>query len=146
MVRADQADLVYKTEDAKFDAVVDDIVEAPRRRASRSSSAPSSVEKSEHLSPLLKKRGVQHEVLNAKQHDREATIVAQAGRKGAVTVATNMAGRGTDIMLGGNAEFLADHELRQRGLDPVETPEDYEAAWPEALEQVKARSRPSTTR
>ena len=76
-------------------------------------------------------------MLNAKQHEREAAIVAQAGRKGAVTVATNMAGRGTDIMLGGNAEFLADDELRSRGLDPVETPEEYEAAWPEALEEAK---------
>ena len=97
-----------------------------------------SVEKSEYLSKLLNKRGVAHEVLNAKQHDREATIVAQAGRKGAVTVATNMAGRGTDIMLGGNPEFLADTELRQRGLSPIDTPEDYEAAWVDALE--KARS------
>ncbi len=79
-----------------------------------------------------------HEVLNAKYHEREAAIVAQAGRKGAVTVATNMAGRGTDIMLGGNPEFLADIELHQRGLSPVDTPEEYEAAWGEALEKAKA--------
>ena len=96
-----------------------------------------SVEKSEILSKMLKRRGVPHEVLNAKYHEREAAIVAQAGRKGAVTVATNMAGRGTDIMLGGNPEFIADAELHQRGLSPVETPEDYEAAWPEAVEKAK---------
>ena len=95
------------------------------------------MEKSELLSKLLKRQGVPHEVLNAKYHEREAAIVAQAGRKGAVTVATNMAGRGTDIMLGGNPEFLADLELHQRGLSPVETPEDYEAAWPEALEKAR---------
>ena len=138
MIRADQPDLVYKTEDAKFRAVVDDIAER-HEKGQPVLVGTVSVEKSEHLSALLKKRGVRHEVLNAKQHEREAAIVAQAGRKGAVTVATNMAGRGTDIMLGGNVEFLADHELRRRGLDPVETPEDYEKAWPEAVEQVKAR-------
>ena len=98
--------------------------------------AQSSVEKSEHLSTLLKRRGIPHEVLNAKYHEREAAIVAQAGRKGAVTVATNMAGRGTDIMLGGNPEFAARAELAQRGLDPVDTPEDYDAAWPDALEKA----------
>src|SRR5205807_8278996 len=97
-----------------------------------------SVEKSEYLSQLLRKRGIPHEVLNAKQHDREAVIVAQAGRKGAVTVATNMAGRGTDIMLGGNSEFLAAAELRNRGLSPVDQPADYEQAWPPALEKAKA--------
>ena len=145
MVRADQPDLVYKTEDAKYKAVVDDIVER-HEKGQPVLVGTVSVEKSEHLSPLLKKRGVPHEVLNAKQHEREAAIVAQAGRRGAVTVATNMAGRGTDIMLGGNVEFLADGELRQRGLDPVDTPEEYEKAWPEAVEAVKARSRPSTTR
>ncbi len=86
---------------------------------------------------MLKRRGVPHEVLNAKYHEREAAIIAQAGRTGAVTVATNMAGRGTDIMLGGNPEFMADLELHQRGLSPLETPDDYEAAWPEALEKAK---------
>ncbi len=96
-----------------------------------------SVEKSEHLSQKLKKLGVPHSVLNAKQHADEAKVVAVAGHKGAVTVATNMAGRGTDIMLGGSVEFLADQELRGRGLDPVESPEEYEAAWPAALEKVK---------
>ena len=86
---------------------------------------------------MLKRRGVAHEVLNAKYHEREAAIVAMAGRKGAVTVATNMAGRGTDIMLGGNPDFIADLELHQRGLSPLETPEDYEAAWPEAVAKAK---------
>ena len=140
MIREDQSDLVYKTEDAKFDAVVDDIAER-HEKGQPVLVGTVSVEKSELLSALLSKRGVPHEVLNAKQHEREATIVAQAGRKGAVTVATNMAGRGTDIMLGGNPEFLADAELRGRGLDPVETPEEYEEAWPEALEQAKAPGR-----
>ena len=117
-------------------ACVDDIVE--RHEAGQPVLVGTmSVEKSEILSRLLKRRGVPHEVLNAKNHEREAAIIAQAGRKGAVTVATNMAGRGTDIMLGGNPEFVADLELHQRGLSPVETPEDYEAAWPEALEKAK---------
>ncbi|HEX8496808.1 MAG TPA: preprotein translocase subunit SecA [Actinomycetales bacterium] len=136
MVRQDQADLVYRTEDGKFDAVVDDIAER-HAHGQPILVGTTSVEKSEHLSNLLRKKGVGHEVLNAKHHEREAAIVAQAGRKGAVTVATNMAGRGTDIMLGGNAEFMAVAELRQRGLDPVDTPEDYEAAWPAALEAAK---------
>ncbi len=138
MVRADQPDLVYKTEDAKFQAVVDDIAER-HEKGQPILVGTVSVEKSEHLSNLLKKRGVRHEVLNAKQHDREAAIVAQAGRRSAVTVATNMAGRGTDIMLGGNVEFLADHELRARGLDPVENLADYEKAWPSTLEEIQGR-------
>ncbi|MFI7441345.1 preprotein translocase subunit SecA [Nonomuraea indica] len=137
MVRKDQADVVYKTEDAKFDAVVEDIKQ--RYEAGQPVLiGTTSVEKSERLSRALKRRGVPHEVLNAKNHAREAAIIAEAGRKGAVTVATNMAGRGTDIMLGGNPEFRADLELRQRGLDPVETPEEFEKAWPEALEKAKA--------
>ncbi|MET7462589.1 preprotein translocase subunit SecA [Nonomuraea sp. NPDC005501] len=137
MIRKDQADVVYKTEDAKFDAVVEDI----RQRYEQGQPVlvgTTSVEKSERLSRALKRRGVPHEVLNAKNHEREAAIIAEAGRKGAVTVATNMAGRGTDIMLGGNPEFRADLELRQRGLDPVETPDEYDKAWPEALEKANA--------
>jgi preprotein translocase subunit SecA len=138
MVRADQSDLVYKSEAAKYDAVVDDIAER-HEKGQPVLVGTVSVEKSEHLSSLLKKRGIKHEVLNAKHHEREAAIVAEAGRRGAVTVATNMAGRGTDIMLGGNVEFIADHDLRARGLDPVETPEEYEKSWPEAVEAVKER-------
>jgi preprotein translocase subunit SecA len=136
MIRRDQADLVYKTEQAKFEAAVDDIVEH-HEAGQPVLVGTTSVEKSELLSSLLRRKGVPHEVLNAKHHDREAAIVAQAGHKSAVTVATNMAGRGTDIMLGGNPEFMADAELRQRGLDPVDSPEDYEAAWPDALEKAK---------
>jgi preprotein translocase subunit SecA len=136
MVRADQQDLIYKHEVAKFDAVVDDIAE---RHATGQPVlvGTTSVEKSEYLSEKLTEKGVRHEVLNAKHHAREATIVAQAGRKGAVTVATNMAGRGTDIMLGGNAEFMAVAELARRGLDPAETPEEYESAWPDVLKQMQ---------
>ena len=136
MVRADQADLVYRTEQAKFDSVVEDLADR-HKRGQPVLVGTVSVEKSEHLSELLRRRGVPHEVLNAKQHEREAAIVAQAGRKSAVTVATNMAGRGTDIMLGGNPEFTAVASLKQRGLDPVETPEEYEAAWPAALQAAE---------
>ncbi len=136
MIRADHSDMVYQTAQAKFDAVVDDLAE--RYEAGQPVLVgTTSVEKSEVLARLLKRRGIPHEVLNAKNHEREAAIIAQAGRKGAVTVATNMAGRGTDIMLGGNPEFVADLELHQRGLSPVETPEDYEKAWPEAVEKAK---------
>ncbi|GIH22095.1 protein translocase subunit SecA [Acrocarpospora phusangensis] len=136
MIRKDQADVVYKSEDAKFQACVDDI-KARFEKGQPVLVGTTSVEKSERLSRMLKRQGVRHEVLNAKNHAREAAIIAEAGRKAAVTVATNMAGRGTDIMLGGNPEFRADTELRQRGLDPVETPEEYEKAWPEALEKAK---------
>ncbi|MER7362510.1 preprotein translocase subunit SecA [Nonomuraea wenchangensis] len=137
MIRKDQADVVYKNEDAKFNAVVEDIKER-YERGQPVLVGTTSVEKSERLSKALRRRGVPHEVLNAKNHEREAAIIAEAGRKGAVTVATNMAGRGTDIMLGGNSEFRADQELRQRGLDPVETPEEYDKAYPEALEKARA--------
>ncbi|MEV0628117.1 preprotein translocase subunit SecA [Nonomuraea wenchangensis] len=137
MIRKDQADVVYKNEDSKFNAVVEDIKER-YERGQPVLVGTTSVEKSERLSKALRRRGVPHEVLNAKNHEREAAIIAEAGRKGAVTVATNMAGRGTDIMLGGNSEFRADQELRQRGLDPVETPEEYDKAYPEALEKARA--------
>ncbi|AEW94370.1 MULTISPECIES: preprotein translocase subunit SecA [Streptomycetaceae] len=135
--RLDRPDLIYRTEEAKFAAVVEDIAEK-HAKGQPVLVGTTSVEKSEYLSQQLAKRGVPHEVLNAKQHDREATIVAQAGRKGAVTVATNMAGRGTDIKLGGNPDDLAEAELRQRGLDPVEHVEEWAAALPEALERAEA--------
>jgi len=138
VLRLDQPDLVYRTEQAKFDAVVEDIVE--RHAVGQPVLVgTTSVEKSERLSQQLRKRGVVHEVLNAKQHEREASIVAMAGHKGAVTVATNMAGRGTDIMLGGNVEFLADKALRAQGLDPLEDSEAYEAAWAGALATAEAQ-------
>ena len=138
MVRVDQKDLIYRTEEAKFDAIVADVVER------HESGQPvligtASVAKSEKLSKLLVRAGIPHEVLNAKQHAREAAVVALAGRKGAVTVATNMAGRGTDIILGGNPEFLADAVLRERGLDPVENSEEYEAEWPSAFEAINTQ-------
>ncbi|GAA3050970.1 preprotein translocase subunit SecA [Kitasatospora albolonga] len=135
-LRIDQPDLIYKSEPAKFAAVVEDIVEK-HEKGQPVLVGTVSVEKSEYLSQELRKRGVPHEVLNAKHHEREAQIVAQAGRRGAVTVATNMAGRGTDIMLGGNAEHLAVAELAQRGITEIDTPEEYEAAFPAALEKAK---------
>jgi preprotein translocase subunit SecA len=132
MIRADQSDVIYKTEKAKFHALVEDIVER------HTSGQPvlvgtTSVDKSEILSTLLQRRGVPHNVLNAKFHAREAEIIAQAGRRGAVTVATNMAGRGTDIHLGGNPEYLAATEVRQQGLEPTEQPEEYQVALAEAV-------------
>src|ERR1700712_5530689 len=136
MARLDASDLVYRTEDAKYNAVVDDIAERSEK-GQPILVGTISVAKSEHLSQLLKKRGVPHSVLNAKQHADEAKVVALAGHKGAVTVATNMAGRGTDIMLGGSTEFLADQELRARGLDPLEDADEYEAAWPATLEKIE---------
>ncbi|HEY2723764.1 MAG TPA: preprotein translocase subunit SecA [Pseudonocardiaceae bacterium] len=137
MVREDMGDLVYKTEEAKFAAVVRDIVER-HEKGQPVLVGTASVERSEYLSKALVQAGIPHSVLNAKEHEKEAMIIAEAGRKGAVTVATNMAGRGTDIMLGGNPEFIADAELRASGLDPVETPEEYEAAWDGAVAQARA--------
>jgi preprotein translocase subunit SecA len=137
MQRLDQADLIYKTELAKFVASAEDIA-AHHKKGQPVLVGTVSVEKSEELSSLLKKRGIPHEVLNAKQHEREAAIIARAGTVGAVTVATNMAGRGTDIMLGGNPEFMADFELQRRGISPVENAAEYEAAWPIELAKQKA--------
>jgi preprotein translocase subunit SecA len=139
MIRADHSDVIYKTEEAKFAAVVDDIAER-NGKGQPILVGTASVEKSELLSALLLRRGIPHDVLNAKYHEKEAAIVAMAGRKGAVTVSTNMAGRGTDIILGGNYEFIADTELRNKGLSPVETPEEYEASWPATLEAAKKKA------
>ncbi len=138
MIRIDQPDLVYKSEQAKFEAVAEDIGEK-HAKGQPVLVGTTSVDRSEYLSKLLTKMGVRHNVLNAKQHEREAAIIAEAGRKGAVTVATNMAGRGTDIVLGGNPDYLADAELRKRGLDPVEHREEYEAEWPAVVEKIKAQ-------
>src|SRR5437879_1583615 len=118
LIRINHPDVVYKTEREKFNAVVEDII----KRSEKGQPVlvgTVSIEKSEAVSKLLKKRGVRHEVLNAKYHEREAEIVAQAGREGAVTIATNMAGRGTDILLGGNPDFLSKEILRKQGVDPV---------------------------
>ncbi|WP_228373650.1 preprotein translocase subunit SecA [Demequina soli] len=136
MVRQDQADLLYKSEKAKHDAVIEDILER-NAKGQPILVGTVSVEKSEALSAELRKRGIVHTVLNAKQHEREASIVAEAGRKGAVTVATNMAGRGTDIMLGGNPEFRAVAEMQARGLDPNEQPDEYEQVWKDVFAQAK---------
>ncbi len=136
MVRKDQSDLIYKNEEVKFRMVVADIAEK-HATGQPILVGTTSVEKSEYLSKLLSKQGIRHEVLNAKNNAREAVIVAQAGRFGAVTVATNMAGRGTDIMLGGNAEFLAVQQMEKLGLDPQENPEEYEQAWDGVFASVK---------
>jgi len=137
MQRIDQSDLIYKNEIAKFHAVADDIA-ARHAKGQPVLVGTVSVEKSELLSDTLKKRGIRHEVLNAKQHAREAAIIARAGTLGAVTVATNMAGRGTDIMLGGNPEFMTDYELQNRELSPVDDQVEYERAWPEELARQKS--------
>ena len=126
MVRLDEPDLIYKTEDAKFEALADDIQER-YDRGQPVLVGTISVEKSELLSNLLDKRGIPHSVLNAKKHEQEAVVVTQAGRIDAVTVATNMAGRGVDILLGGNPEGLAREEILASGATPEEDPEKFEA-------------------
>ena len=145
MIRDDETDLIYKTEDAKFAAVVDDIAE--RHEAGQPVLVgTASVAKSERLSSLLLRRGIPHEVLNAKNHAREAAIIANAGRKGAVTVATNMAGRGTDIMLGGNPEFSADLALRDRGLPRTRRRRSTRRRGRTRWRRPRRRAAPSTTR
>ncbi|MDP8927520.1 MAG: preprotein translocase subunit SecA, partial [Actinomycetota bacterium] len=138
MIRMDQADLIYKTEKAKFEAVVSDIAER-HERGQPVLVGTVSIEKSERLSELLRRRGIPHEVLNAKHHEREAHIIAQAGRVGAVTVATNMAGRGVDIVLGGNPEELAKDDLARLGSEV--DPEERERVFREALERYRVACR-----
>jgi preprotein translocase subunit SecA len=136
MVRKDQPDLIYKNEEVKFNMVVEDIVER-HAKGQPVLVGTTSVEKSEYLSVLLATRGVRHEVLTAKNNAREAAIIAMAGQFGSVTVATNMAGRGTDIMLGGNAEFLTVEALAKKGLVSEDSPEEYEKAWAAEFEKIK---------
>ena len=134
MVRDDDADLVYRTENAKFTALIDEVVEMTE--AGRPVLVgTTSVEKSEVLSEMLKRRGIKHEVLNAKFHEKEAPIVAQAGRAGSVTIATNMAGRGTDILLGGNPQGMASTEMHRKGINPAEATQD---ELDDALNKAKA--------
>jgi len=137
MVRADQADLVYKTEEAKFNAVIEEIAEFANV-GRPVLVGTTSVEKSERLSELLNRRGVEHEVLNAKQHEREAWVIAQAGRPGAVTIATNMAGRGVDILLGGNPDGLVEQILLRQGITLADATEEQRLeAWAEANAQCE---------
>ena len=139
VVREDLNDLIYRTIDAKFNAVADDIAE--RHHAGQPCLVGTvSIESSERLSRLLSKRGIKHEVLNAKNHEREAAIVAQAGRTGAVTIATNMAGRGTDILLGGNADIMAQTFLAEQLGDEVDE------ATPEQIQEAKDRAESITKR
>ncbi|WP_295805784.1 preprotein translocase subunit SecA [uncultured Corynebacterium sp.] len=138
--RIDHSDRIYKTQEAKFAAVVDDIAEHVEA-GQPVLVGTTSVERSEYLSQLLSKRGIKHSVLNAKHHEEEGQIVARAGRPGTVTVATNMAGRGTDIVLGGNPEVILDEKLRERGLDPFEDEEKYQEAWDSEIDAEKERSK-----
>jgi preprotein translocase subunit SecA len=133
MVRDDHADFVFRTETDKFTALIDEIVDITKD-GRPVLVGTTSVEKSEVLSEMLNRRGIKHEVLNAKFHEKEAPIVAQAGRSAAVTIATNMAGRGTDILLGGNPQGLASTELHRRGINPAEAPPE---VYDEALEKAK---------
>jgi preprotein translocase subunit SecA len=148
MIRVDEQDLIYKSEDAKWNAVVEDLVER-HERGQPALVGTVSIEKSERLSGYLNRRGIQHHVLNAKNHEKEAMIVAQAGRKGTVTVATNMAGRGVDILLGGNPEYLARQEMAARGFDndrylmfemEPEEREEYETEYEPILRKFKQQT------
>ena len=136
MIREDQDDLIFRTKKEKLAAIVRDVAKR-HKKGQPVLLGTASVESSEIVSSLLDVAQIPHQVLNAKQHDKEAAVVAVAGRKGAVTVATNMAGRGTDIMLGGNVEFLADAKLKAEGYSPDDTPEEYEKRWPGTLAEIK---------
>ena len=136
MVRVDQDDLIFRTKKEKLAAIVKDVAKR-HHKGQPVLLGTASVESSEIVSSLLDVAKIPHQVLNAKQHEKEAAVVAVAGRKGAVTVATNMAGRGTDIMLGGNVEFLADAKLKADGYSPEDTPDEYEKRWPGTLAQIK---------
>ncbi|MBT1182219.1 preprotein translocase subunit SecA [Bifidobacterium sp. CP2] len=138
MIRKDQDDFIFRTKKEKLAAIVKDVA-ARHAKGQPVLLGTASVESSEVVSTLLDVAKIPHQVLNAKQHEKEAAVVAVAGRKGAVTVATNMAGRGTDIMLGGNVEFLADAKLKSEGYSPEDTPEEYEKRWPGTLNEVKAQ-------
>jgi preprotein translocase subunit SecA len=142
MVRLDRSDLIYKTEEAKFEAVADDIAER-FEKGQPVLVGTTSVERSEYLSKLLVKRRIPHNVLNAKHHEKESAIVAEAGHRSAVTVATNMAGRGTDIVLGGNPDHLAEKRLMELRLDPRETPDEWKALLPTAREKARTRAVPA---
>ena len=137
--RTDRDDLIYKTQEAKFAAVADDIAEHVEK-GQPVLVGTTSVERSEYLSQLLTRKGVAHNVLNAKHHEEEGRIIAEAGLPGKVTVSTNMAGRGTDIVLGGNPEVLLDAKLQEQGLDPFEDEERYQEAWNDQLPAAKERS------
>ncbi len=139
VIRQDHPDVVYPTQNGKFKAVLDEIEEA-HKRGQPVLVGTVAIETSEYISKMLKRRGIPHEVLNAKNHEREATIIAQAGRPGAVTIATNMAGRGVDILLGGNPEGLARDELRKKGVDLTEIPQQ---AWNHTLDMLKKGEDPT---
>lgn len=141
VIREDLPDLVYRSQEAKFQAVLDDIAQE-HKKGRPVLVGTVAIETSEYVSNLLRRRGIPHEVLNAKNHEREATIIAQAGRPGAVTIATNMAGRGVDILLGGNAEGLAREQLRKENIELAEIPQ---AAWNEVLELLKQGKDPLAT-
>jgi preprotein translocase subunit SecA len=132
LIRYEYHDVIYRTQSEKWEAVVEEIIEN-NQKGRPVLVGTISIENSEHLSSLLRKRGIKHEVLNAKYHEMEAKIIAQAGRKGAVTIATNMAGRGVDILLGGNPDFLASENLRKKGIDPAKASQD---DWERALAEV----------
>jgi preprotein translocase subunit SecA len=140
MVRSDNPDLIYKTSDSKYSAVVDDIVER-HAQGQPVLLGTISVEQSEHVSRLLQQRGIEHVVLNAKQHEREANIITQAGKLSSVTVATNMAGRGVDILLGGNPEGLAKQECVREGLDPVEQADEFDRRYNDLLPKFEAETK-----